>query len=173
MEKLKLISINADGIDAYIVGCGIDGREVSYKFTFFVNASGSRVLEHEDSFYSLTYDDPAAEWLEKSILAFDRARLKARADSRPEPRTLMVVSTEGMHQYKVISQDESAEAEELITIAEKADTRIANWKFGNSKAKLEPPGLWIADTNADSLLEAVLMLHQAIYPKYKIESDAC
>lgn len=174
MEKLKLLSISADGPDAYIVRCVLDGSAVDYKFTYFINASGSRVLEHEDSFYSVTCDDPAAEWLERAILAFDRARLKARDEFQREPRGLVVdeESTDDRHQYKIVSQSEFNEEIDSVAVIEQNDTRTASWKFGTFMAKLEPPGLWVANDKSDSLLEAVLMLHQSIYPKYKVEQSS-
>jgi len=165
MEKLTLLSIDSDGSDVYVTRSLLDGNEVGYKFSYVVGAFGDRVLQHEDKFYLDTFDDPAAEWLEKSIQAFDRSRVRARSESRPEPVNLLIDKGNKLAQeYRVVFDGGT---DELIKVNEQSDTRTAAWQFGTCVAKLEPPGLWITDSKSDPLLQAVLMLHQASYPKYK------
>ena len=171
MEKLTLLSINSDGDDEYVVHCLLDRKEASYKFRFVVGAFGDRVLQHEEAFYLETHDDPASEWLEKAIQALDRSRKQARSESRAQPVNLMVEGDRNgfAQHYKATFVDRESIP---IKVTEQLDTRQADCSLGTCIAKLEPPGLWITDAKSDPLLQSALMLHQAIFPKYKINSKS-
>lgn len=48
----------------------------------------------------------------------------------------------------------------------------SDWEFGSAKATLDSKGFWNTPKDADPLLQAILLLHQAIYPKYKFDQSS-
>lgn len=141
----------------------IDGNFCTHLFIFYKNALGTRVLEHEDLFFSATWDIPETEWLERAIYYFNTARSKALAAGSLEPLAILVKDT---NSYQVNWADRK---EEPIVVEEVGTFRKAIWANGECDAHLEPPGFWKTAFDSDSLLNAILMLHQSIHPKYKVD----
>ncbi len=176
MLRIQPLSFTADGPDQYRVRCQSDrGEDVEYTFSIRNFGEGRRSLSHEDAFYFVTYDDPAAEWLERSIQAFDRARQSGFVPdcqaAQMQPLSLVVSGEDqaGRHQYRLVFESNGRETEHILTVTDKDDTRIVSWEYGSCEAKLND-GFWeFTDPDADSLLESVLMIHQAMHPKYSLE----
>jgi hypothetical protein len=129
------------------------------------NSVGQRIINHEDYFFSETWDIPETEWLEKAVYILDKARLNATNAGYSEPLCLRVKDS-NTYQVKLANG-----TEEKISVMEAGDTRTATGVRGTCDARLEPPGFWKTVPGSDDILAAVLMLHQAIHPKYKIAAD--
>lgn len=140
----------------------IKGELCSPKFTFQMNPLSSRVLHREKYYFSKVWDIPETEWLEKAIYSLDEARSAALAVGAAEP---ISVTVKDPFSYEIKRVDGSTDT---ITVKETADLRTASWPHGTCDAHLSLFGLWKTAPEADSMLDAILMLHQAIHPKYKV-----
>lgn len=162
MSRFQPQSIKVLGPDIYEVKAHIKGELRAPKFTFEINPLSSRVLHREKYYFSKVWDIPETEWLEKAIYSFDQARSAALAVGSPEP---ISVTAKDQFTYEVQTVDGRTE---IITVKERNDLRTATWPHGACDARLKPSGLWKTAPEADYMLAAILMLHQAIHPKYKI-----
>lgn len=163
MSKFEPLSIRVMGADIYAVTVRINGELCTHQFTFHTNRLNTRVLEQEDRFYIKTSDVPETEWLERAIYSFDEARTAALACELPEPLSLC---TKGPGSYELgFANGTTAQ----IEVVENKTLRTATWTHGSCEANLDQYGSWKTSADANPLLAGVLMLHQAINPKYKVE----
>lgn len=162
MNRYEPQSIRVIDADVYELVALIKGELCTHNFTFKANPISARNLHREPYYYSRIWDIPETEWLEKAIYYFDEARSASLATRVAEPVSILVKDHSN---YEVKKADGSAET---ITVNEINDLRTATGPHGTCDAHLEPPGFWKTAPEADSMLAAILMLHQAIHPKYKI-----
>jgi hypothetical protein len=163
MNRFEPKSIKALDANTYDVSMLIDGSLSTHQFTFHTNRLNTRVLEQEDRFYIKTSDVPETEWLERAIYSFDEARTAALASELPEPLSLC---NKGPGSYELgFANGTTAQ----IEVVENKALRTATWSQGSCEAKLDQYGSWKTSADANPLLAGVLMLHQAINPKYKVE----
>lgn len=162
MNNFEPKSIKVLGADTYEVVLQIKGELCTHQFTFEANPICARVLLREDHYYSKVWDIPETEWLENAIYAFDAARTLVIEAGSSEPIYLI---WQGGNTYQLERADGSTET---ITVVENNTSRIAKWIHGSCEANLDPYGRWKTSSDVHPILESVLMLHQAIHPKYKI-----
>lgn len=162
MRRLDPLSIQVLRDNLYSVTINIDGENCEHRFDSYINELGSRIVQHEDSFYCKTWDIPETEWLEKSIYYLDIARSDSQNANVSEPVTLVAISDKT---YQMTLADGS---NEIFQIAEAGDRRKVSWGSETADAVLKR-GLWKLSPDTPPIAKAVLSLHQAKHPVYKIE----
>ena len=175
MRNITPLKLVAEEPDLYrLYGRTKDG-DVCYSFpmSWHGNEGRLRSLDHEDSYYFVTYDDPEGNTVEQCIHRFDKARQDRMNSSGtsliPECILIEPVENPGRFVYMVISASPEGKAEHLVSITDTESVRICDWEFGSAIATVDSKGFWNTPKDADPLLQTILILHQAIHPKYKNE----
>jgi hypothetical protein len=172
MLRAQPIEIVASGPDEYRARCLCENKEVEYRFTMEKSSlrPGARSLHHEDAFYFVTFDDPAVEWLEQAIAAFDRAIQEGFVDGETTMFPVKILAprehTPNDFAYTVFFREGEATHERAFEISETGAVRKVTWNASSVEASLED-GFWKLAT-PNPLIDAVLFLHQSINPKYSL-----
>lgn len=176
MKNMQPIKLAAEEPDLYRLYCRTKEGEVSFAFPMKWEGNkerGQRSLDHEDAYYFLTYDDPEGNTIEKCIFRLDEARQQRLADKDnvkiPECIRIESLESNGSFQYAVVFSTPAGPTEHVVAVVENDNTRDCRWEFGSAQSCMDSKGFWQLPKDADPLLQAILVLHQAIYPKYKFD----